>query len=169
MEHSSSGRVQPFEPVPVAAAPAARVFRRIRDTPQPAADLPTAVDDLDDDIDVDAVVRRPAAWPTSPSWSTRNARERPDDIALVEPGDDRRSLTWAEIDAGCPRLVAAGLARHGVLAGHRLALRGPTSISYVLAYLAALRAGVVAVPMGVAGRAASCPASGSPRVALGCC
>ena len=58
------------------------------------------------------------------------------------------SLTWAEIDRAASSL-AAGLARHGVLAGHRLALRGPSSISYVLAYLGALRAGVVAVPLGV--------------------
>jgi long-chain acyl-CoA synthetase len=79
---------------------------------------------------------------------SRNARRRPDATALVRPGPDRLAVTWAEVDAEVSSL-AAGLAQHGVLAGHRLAMRAPTSVPYVLVYLAALRAGIVAVPMGV--------------------
>jgi long-chain acyl-CoA synthetase len=111
--------------------------------------LPTVeLDGQDDDIDVDAVVADVPPVANLADLVDRNARDRPADIALVQPGADRRSLTWAEIDRETSA-VAAGLARHGILAGHRLALRGPGSISYVLAYLGALRAGVVAVPLGV--------------------
>lgn len=115
----------------------------------PPTPLPgTAADDRDDDIDVAALVEDELLPVNIADLVARNAVERPDDTALVQPGDDRRTLTWAEVDDQVSA-IAAGLARRGVLAGHRLALRGPTSISYVLAYLAALRAGVVAVPLGV--------------------
>ena len=43
--------------------------------------------------------------------------------------------------------VAAGLAAHGLVAGHRVALCGANSIEFVVAYFAALRAGFVAVPL----------------------
>lgn len=114
--------------------------------PLPLPSLPG--DDLDDDIDVDALVRAEPAVANLAELVARNAAERPDAAALLEPGADRPRLSWAEVDVEVSAL-AAGLARHGVLAGHRLALRGPTSIPYVLAYLAALRAGVVAVPLGL--------------------
>ncbi|GAA1426656.1 long-chain fatty acid--CoA ligase [Microlunatus lacustris] len=77
------------------------------------------------------------------------AAERPADAALVEPAAPtrpRRTLSWAALDARVSA-VAAGLAGHGLLAGHRLALLGPGSAAWVVGYLAALRAGVVVVPL----------------------
>jgi long-chain acyl-CoA synthetase len=67
-------------------------------------------------------------------------------VALVEPHPRRRSVTWAELDDRVSR-VAAGLAAHGLVAGHRVALLGSNSIEFVVAYFAALRAGFVCVPM----------------------
>ena len=74
------------------------------------------------------------------------AAERPETSAIIEPGNPRRSLTWSELDAQVTA-VAAGLVAHGLVAGHRVALLGPNSIEFVVAYLAALRAGFVAVPV----------------------
>jgi long-chain acyl-CoA synthetase len=79
------------------------------------------------------------------------AAEHPDATALVEPGPPagagpRRSLTWAALDTRVSA-VAAGLAGHGLLAGHRVALLGPGSAAWVVGYLAALRAGIVVVPL----------------------
>ena len=67
-------------------------------------------------------------------------------VALVDAVGPRRELTWAELDARVDA-VAAGLSSSGLLAGHRLALLGRNSSAFVVAYLAALRAGVVAVPL----------------------
>ena len=148
-----SDTAAPDTPAPDTAAPEpASPEPASTDAPPPTPPptfLPTAtVDGQDDDIDVDDLVPDVPRVANLADLIARNARERPDHVALVEPGAGRRSLTWAEIDRAASSL-AAGLARHGVLAGHRLALRGPSSISYVLAYLGALRAGVVAVPLGV--------------------
>ena len=66
--------------------------------------------------------------------------------ALVQVRPQRRALTWAELDAELDA-VAAGYAEHGLRAGHRIGLAGPNSIDYVICYLAALRAGLVAVPL----------------------
>ncbi|WP_091409485.1 class I adenylate-forming enzyme family protein [Friedmanniella luteola] len=79
------------------------------------------------------------------------AAERPDATALVEPGPPagpgpRRTLSWAALDARVSA-VAAGLTAQGLLAGQRLALLGPGSAAWVVAHLAALRAGVVVVPL----------------------
>ena len=56
------------------------------------------------------------------------------------------ALTWAELDQQVGA-VAGGLAAHGLVAGHRVGLVGPNSIEFVVAYLAVLRAGLVAVPV----------------------
>lgn len=74
------------------------------------------------------------------------AAGRPDTIAIAEPGTAPRTLTWSELDAEVTA-VAAGLVAHGLVAGHRVALLGQNSIDFVVTYLAALRAGYVAVPM----------------------
>ena len=74
------------------------------------------------------------------------AAETPDAVALVEPGPVRGELTWSALDRRVDA-VAAGLSGLGLLAGHRLALLGTNSAAFVVAYLAALRAGVVAVPL----------------------
>jgi long-chain acyl-CoA synthetase len=55
-------------------------------------------------------------------------------------------MTWAELDRRIDA-VAAGLSAHGLVAGHRVAISGPNSIEFVVAYLAILRAGYVAVPI----------------------
>ena len=74
------------------------------------------------------------------------AAQRPDTTAIVEPGAVRRTLTWNELDTEITA-VGAGLVAHGLVAGHRVAILGQNSIEFVVAYLAALRAGYVAVPM----------------------
>jgi long-chain acyl-CoA synthetase len=77
---------------------------------------------------------------------TRQAEAQPEGVALAQPRPVRRTLTWAELDHQVDS-VAAGLSAHGLLAGHRIAICGPNSIEFVVAYLAALRAGYVAVPI----------------------
>ncbi|WP_375430278.1 class I adenylate-forming enzyme family protein [uncultured Friedmanniella sp.] len=74
------------------------------------------------------------------------ARRHPDAPALVQPGPIRTELTWAELERRVTQ-TAGGLAAAGLLAGARLALLGPNSVAFVVGYLAALRAGVVVVPL----------------------
>ncbi len=74
------------------------------------------------------------------------ARRTPGAVALVAPGSPRRELSWAELDARVDQ-VAAGLTAAGLLAGARLALLGANSIAFVVGYLAALRTGIVVVPL----------------------
>jgi long-chain acyl-CoA synthetase len=72
-----------------------------------------------------------------------HAERSPDRLAVVEPGE--RAITWAELS----RLVdgvAGGLVAKGLLAGQRIGLDGANSIDWVVAYLGALRAGLVVVP-----------------------
>ena len=76
----------------------------------------------------------------------RHATTQPEGVALVQPRPVRRTVTWAELDRRIDA-VAAGLSAHGLVAGHRIALVGPNSIEFVIAYLATLRAGYVAVPI----------------------
>ena len=76
----------------------------------------------------------------------RQAEAHPGELALVQPKPIRRTMTWAELD-GRVDAVAAGLSAHGLLAGHRVAICGPNSIEFVVAYFATLRAGYVAVPI----------------------
>ncbi len=77
---------------------------------------------------------------------SRNAASHPNGVAVVQPSPRRRSLTWAELDF-LVTSVASGLAAHGLVAGHRVAVCGPNSIEFVVAYFAALRAGFVCVPV----------------------
>ena len=77
---------------------------------------------------------------------TRQAKARPGAVALVQPMPERRTMTWAELDRRLDA-VAAGLSAHGLVAGHRIAIFGPNSIEFVVAYFATLRAGYVAVPI----------------------
>ena len=76
----------------------------------------------------------------------RQVEHRPDLIAVVQPGAQRRTLTWSELDSQVSA-VASGLAAHGLVAGHRIALLGPNGIEFVVAYFAALRCGFVVVPI----------------------
>ncbi|HKX16358.1 MAG TPA: class I adenylate-forming enzyme family protein [Propionibacteriaceae bacterium] len=77
---------------------------------------------------------------------TRQAEAQPDGVALVQPKPVRRTMTWTELDRRVDA-VATGLSAHGLLAGHRVAICGPSSIDFVVAYFATLRAGYVAVPI----------------------
>ncbi len=76
----------------------------------------------------------------------RQAEAQPGAVALVQPMPVHRAMTWAELDRRIDA-VAAGLSAHGLVAGHRIALVGPNSIEFVVAYFATLRAGYVAVPI----------------------
>ncbi len=92
-------------------------------------------------------VRAPQVGPTNlADLLVARAAQQPDVVALVEPAEPRTELTWAQLDARV-ETVAAGLTALGLLAGHRLALLGVNSAAFVVAYLAALRAGIVAVPL----------------------
>lgn len=75
----------------------------------------------------------------------RHARERGAAEALVQCEPDRRALSWAELD-DLVDAVAAGYARRGLRAGHRIGLVGLSSLDFVVCLLAALRAGLVVVP-----------------------
>jgi long-chain acyl-CoA synthetase len=77
---------------------------------------------------------------------TLQATQRPDAVAIVQPGEQRRTSTWSELERQITA-VAGGLQAHGLVAGHRVGLLGPNSIEFVIAYFAALRAGYIAVPM----------------------
>jgi long-chain acyl-CoA synthetase len=74
---------------------------------------------------------------------TRTAARHPDRPALVT---DDSTTTWSTLDAEVSR-VAAGLQGRGVGLGDRVGIVLPTSTEFVLAYLGALRAGAVAVPL----------------------
>ena len=76
---------------------------------------------------------------------TRAAAEAPERLALVEPRSGRR-VTWGELDAEV-ECVARGLGAMGMVAGYRVALALPNRLELVVAYLGALRAGLVVVPV----------------------
>jgi long-chain acyl-CoA synthetase len=99
--------------------------------------------------DLNTEVRQVDAGPVDTNLAdlvARQAEAQPDGVALVQPGAVRRTMTWAELDRQIDA-VSAGVAAHGLLAGHRVAICGPNSIEFVVVYFAALRAGYVAVPI----------------------
>jgi long-chain acyl-CoA synthetase len=75
----------------------------------------------------------------------RAAQESPDRVALVEAAGGRR-VTWAELDAEADR-VAHGLGALGLVAGHRVLVAVGNRVEFVTAYLGALRARLVVVPV----------------------
>lgn len=81
------------------------------------------------------------------------AASRPDAVALVEADPARRELSWADLDAAVDAL-ARGLTGRGLRAGHRVALVAGNRIDTVVAYLATLRGGMVAVPVNARAEAA---------------
>ncbi len=72
------------------------------------------------------------------------AAEAGDRLAVVEAGG--RGMTWAELDVEVSR-VASGLGAAGIVAGHRVLLALGNRLEFVTAYLGALRAQAVAVPV----------------------
>ena len=71
------------------------------------------------------------------------ARRTPDRTAVV---DGAERVTWAQLDEAVSD-VAGALHAEGLRAGDRLAIRLPTGLPFVRVYLAALRAGLIAVPL----------------------
>lgn len=71
------------------------------------------------------------------------ARGTPDDLALV---DRRHRLTWAEFDGAASRF-ANTLRRSGVGRGDRQAIYLPNRVELAVAFMGALKAGVIAVPL----------------------
>ena len=76
---------------------------------------------------------------------THAAEESPERVALVEAETGRR-MTWAELDAEVDR-VADGLNAAGLVAGYRVVIALGNRVEFVTAYLGALRARLVAVPV----------------------
>jgi acyl-CoA synthetase (AMP-forming)/AMP-acid ligase II len=80
-----------------------------------------------------------------------SARQTPDEVAFtfVDFGADSdgtsAELTWSELDTRV-RAVAAGLRRAGA-AGERVAVVAPQGLDYVVAFLGAVCAGAIAVPL----------------------
>ncbi|HEV2928577.1 MAG TPA: class I adenylate-forming enzyme family protein [Propionibacteriaceae bacterium] len=101
---------------------------------------------IDHEAPLGVMVDGPSANVNLADHLGRKAAEDPEHIAVVAPSPERRTLSWSELDAQV-NAVAAGLAAHGLVAGHRVVLLGPNSIEFVVGYLAALRAGLVAVPL----------------------
>ncbi|WP_229054733.1 class I adenylate-forming enzyme family protein [Aeromicrobium sp. Leaf350] len=74
------------------------------------------------------------------------ARRDPQGTALVERREERRAVTWSELDAAATA-VSRGLSARGLRAGHRVGLVMANRIDLVIAYFAVLRGGMVAVPI----------------------
>ncbi len=74
-----------------------------------------------------------------------NAERTPDKAALIQSDTDVR-LTWDALDRHVSAL-AGGLSRAGLVGGQRVALALGNGSAFVAGYLAALRAGMVAVPL----------------------
>src|SRR5690606_8134934 len=72
------------------------------------------------------------------------AEAAPDRQALVE--SEGRILTWSQLEDEVAR-IATGLGAAGFLAGHRVMIVVGNRIEFVTAYLGALRAQAVAVPV----------------------
>jgi long-chain acyl-CoA synthetase len=79
-----------------------------------------------------------------PDLLRESAAASPDRSALVEATG--RRVTWAELDAEVDR-VAAGFAELGLVAGYRVVIALGNRVEFVTAYLGALRARLVAVPV----------------------
>lgn len=72
------------------------------------------------------------------------ADESPDRLAVVEAGG--RSLTWRQLEDEVAS-VATGLGAVGVVVGHRVMIALGNRLEFVIAYLGALRAQAIAVPV----------------------
>jgi long-chain acyl-CoA synthetase len=76
----------------------------------------------------------------------RTAAEREPNRIAVGEASTGRAVSWAVLDDLVDR-VATGLSRLGLVAGYRVMVAVPNRIEFVAAYLGALRAGMVAVPV----------------------
>lgn len=88
-----------------------------------------------------------------PAVLESRAQNQPEDIAFtfidfeVDPNGFAESLTWAQLHERV-RTVAHQLLQHGAT-GDRAAILAPQSLDYVVAFLGALEAGFVVVPLSV--------------------
>jgi len=73
----------------------------------------------------------------------RAAADRPGALAVI---DEQTRWSWAELASTVSQLASA-LLGSGLRAGDRVAIQAPTSAQFVAVYLAALRAGLVLVPV----------------------
>lgn len=76
-------------------------------------------------------------------WINLHARQRPAKTAIV---DDRRRLTYAELDQETDTLAAAFAAR-GVRNGDRIGILAGASVEWVLVYLSIVKLGAVATAL----------------------
>ncbi|MEY4784062.1 MAG: hypothetical protein RIR41_1997 [Pseudomonadota bacterium] len=83
------------------------------------------------------------SFATMPDLIRAHAASRPDHLAVID-GD--RMVTFAELDALIDR-AAAALQRDGVQQLDTVAICGPSSIEYVVIFVAALRGGAAACPL----------------------
>ena len=76
---------------------------------------------------------------------TRAAAQEPEKIALSEAASGR-TVTWSALEELVQRVVQ-GLSDAGMVAGYRVMVAAGNSVEFVAAYLGALRAGMVVVPV----------------------
>ncbi|MDT5189294.1 MAG: long-chain fatty acid adenylase/transferase FadD26, partial [Mycobacterium sp.] len=95
----------------------------------------------------------PVIEPSIPAVLAERARQQPDDIAYtfidyeVDPEGFTESLTWYQVHQRA-RVVAEELLRCGS-AGDRAVILAPQSLDYIVAFLGAIQAGFIAVPLSV--------------------
>jgi long chain fatty acid CoA FadD26 len=91
--------------------------------------------------------------PSIPALLESRAQQQPDDIAYtfidyeVNPAGFAESLTWSQVHQRV-RVVAEELSRCGS-AGDRAAILAPQGLEYIVAFLGAMQAGFIAVPLPV--------------------
>ena len=73
----------------------------------------------------------------------RAVADRPDALAVI---DEQTRWSWTELASAVSRMASA-LVDSGLRPGDRVAIQAPTSAQFVAVYLAALRAGLVLVPI----------------------
>lgn len=76
-------------------------------------------------------------------WIGLHARRRPAKVAII---DDRRRLTYAELDRETDSLAAA-FAAQGVRAGDRVGILAGASVEWVLVYLSIVKLGAIATAL----------------------
>jgi long chain fatty acid CoA FadD26 len=88
-----------------------------------------------------------------PAILAERARQQPDDVAFtfidyeLDPAGFAESLTWSQVSRRA-RIVAEELLGYGS-AGDRAAILAPQSLDYIVAFLGAMHAGFIAVPLSV--------------------
>ena len=93
----------------------------------------------------------PLIEPSIPAMLADRALQQPDDIAYtfidyeVDPAGVSESLTWSEVHERA-QVVAKKLSKCGS-PGDRAVILAPQSLEYIIAFLGAIQAGFIAVPL----------------------